>query len=332
MSVLFDASTVATLGEFIRAEVGGPVAAETDGGASEASSGPVTAGMRHVVQMSPDPGTGTKPFFLVAGMFGNVLNLRHLAQLAGADRPFYGLQARGLFGDREPHQTFEEAARDYLAEIKTVQPNGPYLLGGFSGGGLTAYEMTRQLRAAGEEVAMLVLLDTPLPWKGVVGRADRVKIQMQRLQKQGPAYIWEWFRNRVAWELGKVRRRFSPSDEIEEPATFHSEAVEAAFRAALTRYKVEPIDVPTWLFRPALDTTYDLGGGRYADKDRELVLPDNGWTPYIPELHVVETPGDHDGMVLEPNVRSLAAAFRSAIDSIIGQRSVSDAEPEMARS
>lgn len=329
MSVLFEAPTIEKCAEMLRAD---GVAGGEDAAPSDRTEQASTSRYDHLVGMHPSKhGDGT-PFFLVAGMFGNVLNLRHLAQLAGADRPFYGLQARGLFGDREPHQTFEEAARDYLAEIKTVQPNGPYLLGGFSGGGLTAYEMTRQLRAAGEEVAMLVLLDTPLPWKGVVGRADRLKIQMQRLQKQGPAYIWEWFRNRVAWELGKVRRRFSPSDEIEEPATFHSEAVEAAFRAALTRYKVEPIDVPTWLFRPALDTTYDLGGGRYADKDRELVLPDNGWTPYIPELHVVETPGDHDGMVLEPNVRSLAAAFRSAIDSIIGQRSASDVEPEMARS
>ena len=90
------------------------------------------------------------PFFLVAGMFGNVLNLRHLAQLVGSDRPFYGLQARGLYGDHQPHETFEEMARDYIAELRTVQPHGPYLLGGFSGGGITAYEMARQLAAEGE--------------------------------------------------------------------------------------------------------------------------------------------------------------------------------------
>ena len=83
-------------------------------------------------------------------MFGNVLNLRHLAHLLGTDRPFYGLQARGLYGDEEPHETFEEAAADYIAEMRTVQPHGPYLLGGFSGGGITAYEMARQLEADGE--------------------------------------------------------------------------------------------------------------------------------------------------------------------------------------
>ena len=78
-------------------------------------------------------------------MFGNVLNLRHLAQLVGSDRPFYGVQARGLYGDHQPHETFEEMAADYIAELRTVQPQGPYLLGGFSGGGITAYEMARQL-------------------------------------------------------------------------------------------------------------------------------------------------------------------------------------------
>jgi thioesterase domain-containing protein len=84
------------------------------------------------------------PFFLVAGMFGNVLNLRHLAQLLGGDRPFYGLQARGLMATTAARR-FAEAATDYIAEMRQVQPQGPYLLGGFSGGGLIAWEIARQL-------------------------------------------------------------------------------------------------------------------------------------------------------------------------------------------
>ena len=310
MSVLFEASTVAKCADMLRADgVAG------DDSSAERAEPVSKSRFKYLVGMHPSRhGDGT-PFFLVAGMFGNVLNLRHLAQLVGADRPFYGLQARGLFGDSEPHQTFEEAARDYIAELRTVQPHGPYLLGGFSGGGLTAYEMARQLRAAGEQVARLVLLDTPLPTKGVVGRSDRLKIQWQRLKTQGPVYVGRWLKNRVAWELGKIQRRLGGAEEVEEPATFHSQVVEAAFRAALSRYRVEALDVPTWLFRPALDKTYDLGGGRFANKDRELVQEDNGWTAFLPELRVVETPGDHDSMVLEPNVRSLATVLRGAIDA-----------------
>lgn len=84
--------------------------------------------------MQQGEGGARAPFFLVAGMFGNVLNLRHLAQLIGTDRRFYGLQARGLYGDEAPHLTLEEAAADCLAELRQIQPHGPYLLGGFSGG------------------------------------------------------------------------------------------------------------------------------------------------------------------------------------------------------
>ena len=311
MSVLFAAPTVAKCAEMLRADgVAG------DDASAERVEPVSKSRFKYLVGMHPSRhGDGT-PFFLVAGMFGNVLNLRHLAQLVGADRPFYGLQARGLFGDSEPHHTFEDAARDYIEELRTVQPHGPYLLGGFSGGGLTAYEMARQLRAAGEQVARLVLLDTPLPTKGVVGRGDRLKIQWQRLKTQGPVYVGRWLKNRVAWELSRVQRRLAGVEDVEEPATFHSQVVEAAFRAALSRYQVEAIDVPTWLFRPALDTTYDLGDGRFANKDRELVQEDNGWTPYLPDLRVVETPGDHDSMVLEPNVRSLATVLRGVIDAL----------------
>ena len=122
-------------------------------------------------------GASGTPFFMVAGMFGNVLNLRHLAHLIGTERPFYGLQARGLYGEDQPHQSLGDAARDYIAEIRQVQPEGPYMIGGFSGGGITAYEMARQLKAAGEEVAALVLLDTPLPRRRPLSRQDRLKLQ-----------------------------------------------------------------------------------------------------------------------------------------------------------
>ncbi|MEZ4290362.1 MAG: thioesterase domain-containing protein [Myxococcota bacterium] len=91
-------------------------------------------------------GSSKLPFFLVGGMFSSVLNLRHLAALVGTDRPFYGLQARGLYGDEQPHETFEEMAEAYLAEIRVVQPHGPYTIGGFSGGGITAFRIAHRLR------------------------------------------------------------------------------------------------------------------------------------------------------------------------------------------
>ena len=59
----------------------------------------------------------------------------------GRTQPFYGLQARGIDGVLEPHQSIEAMASAYLEEIRAVRPHGPYVLGGYSGGGLVAFEM-----------------------------------------------------------------------------------------------------------------------------------------------------------------------------------------------
>ncbi len=70
------------------------------------------------------------PFFLVAGMFGNVLNLRHLAHLIGTDRPFFGLQARGLYGDQPPHTLWSRRRPTILSKCGLCI-GGPGLWAGF---------------------------------------------------------------------------------------------------------------------------------------------------------------------------------------------------------
>ena len=76
---------------------------------------------RFVVPMHTDGADATTaPFFLVAGMFGNVLNLRHLANLVGRDRRFYAIQAQGLRGDEQPHETFEEMAPRIEEQVEEV--------------------------------------------------------------------------------------------------------------------------------------------------------------------------------------------------------------------
>jgi thioesterase domain-containing protein/acyl carrier protein len=100
------------------------------------------------------------PFFCVHDGNGEVLNYRELARLMGEAQPFYGIQCRGLDQEGVPFTRIEEMAAYYIQEIKGIQPKGPYYLGGYSFGGRVAYVMAQQLRAAGEEVALLALLDT----------------------------------------------------------------------------------------------------------------------------------------------------------------------------
>jgi len=100
------------------------------------------------------------PLFCVHGAGFNVLIYRDVALNLGADQPVYGLQARGLDGNRPVHLSFESIAADYIREIQTVQPEGPYMLGGLSNGGNIALEMAQQLRKQGQEVILLALFDT----------------------------------------------------------------------------------------------------------------------------------------------------------------------------
>ncbi len=103
------------------------------------------------------------PLFCVHGAGGHVLNLHELSRHLGPGRPFYGIQARGVDGTTTPFATIEEMAEAYLAEVRAVQPAGPYHLSGYCGGGVVAYEMARRLHQAGEQVASLVVIDAARP-------------------------------------------------------------------------------------------------------------------------------------------------------------------------
>jgi FkbH-like protein len=105
-------------------------------------------------------GRGRPPFFCINGAGGNVLSLRTLAMKMPDDLPFYCLQTRGLDGLSEPFSSVEETASYYLAEIKRVQPHGPYYLGGGCYGGLVAFEIAQQILKRGEQVGVLAMIDT----------------------------------------------------------------------------------------------------------------------------------------------------------------------------
>ncbi len=303
ISILFEAPTIADCAALILEQTG------AQPGIPQEDVPAVRQSFTYLVPLNGVKPGQAAPLFVVAGMFGNVLNLRHLAMQFADSRAVYGLQARGLIGDAEPHGTIEEAAAAYIAELRQVQPHGPYLLSGFSGGGVTAYEMARQLKAADEEVAMLALLDTPLPVRPPLGRADKALIKLAELRRKGPGYLVEWAHNRVAWEIAKRNGR----DVQTAPAQFNNTKIEAAFLRAVGCYQTPVWQGPMILLRPALDRCYKVSGGNWVSAAREYVFADNDWTRFAPHVQVIEVPGDHDSMVLSPNVVVLAAELREVI-------------------
>lgn len=105
-------------------------------------------------------GGSKRPFYCVHPGSGAVGCFSEIAPLVDPARPFYALQAPGVDGRFEPIADLVALAQGYVAEIRRAQPHGPYLLGGWSLGGSIAMHVARELRAAGEPVAMVVLFDT----------------------------------------------------------------------------------------------------------------------------------------------------------------------------
>ncbi|WP_201723365.1 thioesterase domain-containing protein, partial [Sulfitobacter sp. HI0076] len=308
ISVLFEAPTIAKCAALIAAERGDLAQTEV---ADTAAAAPQPR-FDHLVPLNQSPQDAT-PLFVVAGMFGNVLNLRHLALPFSGERAVYGVQARGLIGDAAPHEEVQAAAADYIAEIRALQPQGPYLLAGYSGGGITAYEMAQQLQAAGQEVAVLAMLDTPLPLRPTLSKIDKAHIKLAELWRKGPAYLLEWARNRWAWERARRRGPQEAVGDGEGGASFNSLRIQAAFLRAMERYETPQWDGPMTLFRPPLDRHWAVSAGQYVTAEKEYVYEDNQWRQYAPRLQVIEVPGDHVSMVLAPNVTVLAQELAEVI-------------------
>ena len=139
-----------------------------------------------------------RPLFYVAGGGGTVYEFKELVRCLGTDQPFYGLQPPDVEDPKEHHTQIEALAAHYIDEIRAVQPEGPYLLGGFCTGGVVAFEMAQQLQAQGQKVASLVLLDTgypvPLNFQGfrnfvfeIVYFYERVLKNLRKLQSIRPS-------------------------------------------------------------------------------------------------------------------------------------------------
>ena len=117
-----------------------------------------------LVELRAPAGNPTAPpFFCIHSLGANLVSFHKLATLLRADRAIYGLQPHGLDGKEKPLDNLEAMAAAYLEEIRKKQPDGPYYLGGICLGGVIAYEVARRLEAAGQEVRLLVLMDSFMP-------------------------------------------------------------------------------------------------------------------------------------------------------------------------
>jgi amino acid adenylation domain-containing protein len=240
------------------------------------------------------------PFFCVAGVGGNPMNLRHLASALGKDQPFYGLQFRGVDGKLVPHRRVRDMAQEFLADVKRVQPEGPYYLGGYSAGGLAAYEMARLLHETGERVGLVVFFDTLNPVMQPWSLRERLDAHVDNLRRRGVAYLPNRVVSRVREEISGLSRAIRSRLATHYPFAFRHDAVWAAAEEAIREYRPEPAPFDVLLVRadPALSAGDGIGFRPHES---------NGWRGFVEgEFEIVELACSHSDVV-GAHAASLAA-------------------------
>jgi amino acid adenylation domain-containing protein/non-ribosomal peptide synthase protein (TIGR01720 family) len=275
----------------------------------------------HSLEWSPlvkiQQGGSKRPFFCLPGTGGNVLYFYHLARYLGSDQPFYGLQAQGLNGEQAPHTQVEEMAADYIKAIQTVQPQGPYLLGGHSFGSYVAFEMAQQLLQQGQEVALLALLDTPAP----LPNNQPVEIEDDATYLTGIATSIERF-------LGK---KLSVSYEALQPLAADEQLNYLLERLKMVNFFPPEAGLPQ--IRGLLQVAKANAQAYYLAQEvyphRITVFrtteesydeePAMGWDKFSSQsVEIYDVPGDHITMMAEPHVQLLAKQLRACLDRVQG--------------
>ena len=237
------------------------------------------------------------PLFFVHAIGGNVLSYRELAERLG-DRPCYALQSIGLSGQQEPDPTIEDMARRYLTEVRKVQAEGPYVLGGYSAGGLVAFEMAQQLLRMGETVDTVLLFDSKIAGgsrlPSVVARKMwRNCVEFFRLPSTAKREFLrtKWINTRNNFALAQARWRAEAAGDAE-----------IAFRMAEGRYAPTEYPGRVILFRTHEGTSADPHGMARA------------WSQVARRLEQRDAPGNHDTMLAPPYVDRLAEMVIESVE------------------
>ena len=252
-------------------------------------------------------GGARSPLYIISGLGGNIVRFHNLARLLHPEQPVYALQPPGL-DDSQPYLTrIEDMAAHYVRQIKNAQSQGPYFLAGYCFGGLVTFEMGRQLLAQGDEVALLALLDSPPRLQlslEVTGTKDGRMRRRYRETVQRLVFglrLFASFRARIRRHAAKSADRRDPVPRDSLAARFGR--VQDINSFAVPGYLLQPYSGRITLFR------------RLTMFEPSLVDTVPDWRSLAAGgVEVHEIAGNHDDIIAEPNVRSLAYKLQQCLD------------------
>jgi amino acid adenylation domain-containing protein len=298
--LLFEAPTIARLAKVIEQRI-----VEKDAEPEEVSLPPILVEIQ-------SKGTAA-PFFCVHPIGGHVFCYGELAKALGEEQPFYGLQAPAPGQNDLSLATVEEIARLYLQQIRSVQPKGPYFLGGWSLGGVIAWQLAEQMKLEGEAVSMLVLMDTKLPPKNLAsGELEEMP-------------LLTWFAIDLCQLLGKDLRQFSEQFlQLDARGQFGMILSELQHEGLLPQ---DPVRAEKQL-RDFYDVFQRHAGAvreyQLTPMQQEIVVFEAGdgdsggqlgkqWAAWSRGVKTYMIPGNHYTILRRPNVSILADHLRSCL-------------------
>ncbi|MFJ3670537.1 acyltransferase domain-containing protein [Streptomyces sp. NPDC090106] len=248
------------------------------------------------------------PLFLVHAAGGTTDVYRPLAELLGDERPVYGLERL------EEARTVEEKARRYAEAVTACRPDGPLLLGGWSFGGFVAQETARQLRAAGREVELVVLIDSVRPLsRPDVTPADRVRAHFTGFAR----HVADTYGVRLDLPYDELVATEDEQARIDVVLTALREAADVP-AASLEHQRSSYLDLRIGeahrperyegrvvLFRATEPAPHTVRDPAYERDDEAL-----GWDEVCPRLTVVPVEGHHLSLLDPPHVDGIAARLR----------------------
>ncbi|MBW4670971.1 MAG: amino acid adenylation domain-containing protein [Cyanomargarita calcarea GSE-NOS-MK-12-04C] len=248
---------------------------------------------------------GSKPpLFFIHPIGGNILEYSDIIQCLGQERPIYGIQAVGLDG-KAPLNRVEDMAEYYIKEIRSILPNGPYFLAGFSFGGLVAFEMAQQLHTQGQKVGLLALLDRTAP--NVVGSRSSLtkylRVHLTNLWQLNNQEKLGYIKSLLQWYLNKSNYKdvlIQNLPEVVENSNIIN-VIEANIQAS-NGYKAKPYPGVLTLFRCNVQPV------RWAD------YPDLGWGSLVRDLEIHAIPGDHNNILKKPHIQVLSEKLKFCLE------------------
>ncbi|MDZ8084266.1 MAG: amino acid adenylation domain-containing protein [Nostoc sp. DedQUE12b] len=261
------------------------------------------------------------PFFCIHGAGGNISPYFNISRSLGEDYPFYALED-SLEQDRPEIISVEETAARYLQEIRKVQPNAPYLLGGHCYGGVLAFEMARQLHNQDETVGLLVIIDAILPETIIEPTDDddakfllRIAESMKTDSDVDFSVPFEELRDLPLTEklnLINKKANFIFSDaEIQDFLNYYK--LFKLHVQAMRNYVPQVYPQPITIFRASEEIIHDFDNPEWSSSDPLL-----GWGKYSSKpIKTVDILGDHFSILVEPHIQDLTKQLKRCIDNAV---------------